>query len=102
MKEQSYTSTPPMGRTACTEPQCLYKGDLYLDLLLQHTETEGRSSVAEGSMQLEKQCYTARRTGEKPTTHAIYSLAKRLLASQLGLQSTLGLAAPVLTDVQTY
>ena len=21
MKEQSYTSTPPMGRTACTEPQ---------------------------------------------------------------------------------
>ena len=30
MKEQSYTSTPPMGRMACTEPQCLYKGDLYL------------------------------------------------------------------------
>jgi hypothetical protein len=26
----SYTSTPPMGRTACTEPQCLYKGALYL------------------------------------------------------------------------
>jgi hypothetical protein len=23
-------STPPMGRTACTEPQCLYKGKLYL------------------------------------------------------------------------
>ena len=22
--------TPPMGRTACTEPQCLYKGALYL------------------------------------------------------------------------
>jgi hypothetical protein len=30
MKEQSYTSTPPMGRTACTKPQCLYKGALYL------------------------------------------------------------------------
>ena len=29
MKWLSYTSTPPMGRTACTEPQCLYKGDLY-------------------------------------------------------------------------
>jgi hypothetical protein len=28
MKEQSYTSTPPMGCTACTEPQCLYKGAL--------------------------------------------------------------------------
>jgi len=27
-KEYSYTSTPPMGRTACTEPQCLYKGAL--------------------------------------------------------------------------
>ena len=30
MKGQSYTSTPSMGRTAFTEPQCLYKGDLYL------------------------------------------------------------------------
>jgi len=28
-KELSYTSTPPMGRTACTGPQCLYKGALY-------------------------------------------------------------------------
>ena len=28
-KKYSYTSTPPMGRTACTEPQCLYKGALY-------------------------------------------------------------------------
>jgi hypothetical protein len=26
--QYSYTSTPPMDRTACTEPQCLYKGDL--------------------------------------------------------------------------
>jgi len=31
-KEQSYTSTPPMGCTACTEPQCLYKGALHLTL----------------------------------------------------------------------
>ena len=30
MKEYSYTSTSPMGRTACTEPQCLYKGPFYL------------------------------------------------------------------------
>ena len=29
-KGQSYTSTPPMGRTACTEPQCLYKRALYV------------------------------------------------------------------------
>ena len=28
----TYTSTPPMGRTACTEPQCLYNGALYLYL----------------------------------------------------------------------
>ena len=34
MGGQSYTSTPPMGRTACTEPQCLYKGALYFYLLL--------------------------------------------------------------------
>jgi hypothetical protein len=25
----SYTTTPPMGHTACTEPHCLYKGALY-------------------------------------------------------------------------
>jgi hypothetical protein len=33
MKEYSYTSTPLMGRTSCTEPQCLYKGDLYLIII---------------------------------------------------------------------
>jgi hypothetical protein len=35
MKEWSYTSTPLMGRTACTERQCLYKGDLYLYLTVE-------------------------------------------------------------------
>ena len=30
MKDQSYSSTHPMGRTTCTESQCLYKGALYL------------------------------------------------------------------------
>jgi len=30
----TYTSTPPMGHTACTEPQCLYRGALYLYLYL--------------------------------------------------------------------
>jgi len=30
----TYTCTPPMDRTACTEPQCLYKGALYLYLYL--------------------------------------------------------------------
>ena len=28
----TYTSTPPVGRTTCTEPQCLYNGALYLTL----------------------------------------------------------------------
>jgi len=34
-----------MGRTACTEPQCLYKGDLYhfLPILQQHvTVSKGK------------------------------------------------------------
>jgi len=31
--QYSYTSTPRMGRTACTEPQCLYKGALCLYLV---------------------------------------------------------------------
>ena len=30
----TYTSTSPMDRTACTEPQCLYNGALYLYLYL--------------------------------------------------------------------
>jgi len=30
----TYTSTPPMCRTAFTEPQCLYNGELYLYLYL--------------------------------------------------------------------
>jgi len=30
----TYTCTPPMGCTACTEPQCLYNGALYLYLYL--------------------------------------------------------------------
>jgi len=34
MKEQRYNSTPPMGHMACTEPQCLYRGALYLLLQL--------------------------------------------------------------------
>jgi hypothetical protein len=28
-KSRAIPLLPPMGRTACTEPQCLYKGDLY-------------------------------------------------------------------------
>jgi len=32
MKEENYTSNPHMGRTSCTEPQCLYTGALYLYL----------------------------------------------------------------------
>ena len=30
--QYSYTSTPPMGCTACKDPQCLYKGELYFYL----------------------------------------------------------------------
>ena len=38
-KEYSYTCTRPMDRTACTEPQCLHKGALYLYFTLrQHEE----------------------------------------------------------------
>ena len=40
MKGQSYTSAPPMGRTACTEPQCLYRGALYLYLKVWQASVE--------------------------------------------------------------
>ena len=35
-KEQSYTSAPSMGRTACIEPQCLYKGALFVHVTVVH------------------------------------------------------------------
>ena len=30
LRVELYLFSPPMGRTACTEPQCLYKCALYL------------------------------------------------------------------------
>ena len=47
MKEESYTSTPPMGRTACTGPQCLYKGALYLYLFL-YRQCKVAGSIPDG------------------------------------------------------
>ena len=44
MKEYSYNSTPTMARTACTEPQCLYKGALYLYFLREGLWTERKYS----------------------------------------------------------
>ena len=38
-KGQSYTSTPPMGRAACTGPQCLYNGTLYLSFTTRFNNT---------------------------------------------------------------
>jgi len=40
-------STPPMGRTACTEPQCLCKGALYLTVELYSTPPMGRTACTE-------------------------------------------------------
>ena len=40
IKEYSYTSTPPTGRTACTESQCLYKGALYLFFIGKNTKNK--------------------------------------------------------------
>ena len=45
MKEQSYTSTFLMGCTACTEPQCLFKGALYLTL---HSSLIGKTTLLRG------------------------------------------------------
>jgi hypothetical protein len=53
MKEYSYTSTSPMGRTACTEPEYLYKGDLYLYLFLDRIFLQKRYLRFS-----ERQCFT--------------------------------------------
>ena len=47
-----------MGRTACTEPQCLYKGDLYLYLYrqtLQHSPALNRIATPKRLIAL--RCY---------------------------------------------
>ena len=43
--QYSYTSTPPMCRTACTEPQCLYKGALYLYFTLPFRPVAGGDTL---------------------------------------------------------
>jgi len=51
----TYSSTPPMDRTASTEPQCLYNGTLYLYLYLYSPyEPYGlyRASVYKGALYL--------------------------------------------------
>ena len=47
MKEQSYTSTPPMGRTACTEPQCLYRASVPVQYSYTSTPPMGRTACTE-------------------------------------------------------
>ena len=34
MIEQNYTSTPPVDRTACTEPQCLYRVHFFIQVYI--------------------------------------------------------------------
>jgi hypothetical protein len=55
-KEYSYTSTPPMGRTAFTEPQCLYKGALYLFIVFQVVQTWLTKLVKLKSLRLSRYC----------------------------------------------
>jgi len=51
-EEQSYTSTPPMDRTACTEPQCLYKGALYL--FFNHSYRRSGDSEKVGTLTMQR------------------------------------------------
>jgi len=46
----TYTSTPPMDRTACTEPQCLYNGAVHLYLYLY--SPNGMYSLYKGALYL--------------------------------------------------
>jgi hypothetical protein len=39
-KEYSFTSTPPMDRTVCSEPQCLYKGAHYIFYMESHSDVK--------------------------------------------------------------
>ena len=45
-KEYSYTSTPPIGRTACTDPQCLYSRAIPLLLLWAVRSVQSLSACA--------------------------------------------------------
>ena len=50
-KEQSYTSNPPMCRTTCIEPQCLYKGALFYMFITAFTNARRLSQLSARSIQ---------------------------------------------------
>ena len=43
-------ATPPIGRTACTEPQCLYKGALYLSFYFNSCALRGHYAAGSGNL----------------------------------------------------
>ena len=72
MKEQSYNSTPPMGRTACTEPQCLYKGALYIYFSFTFcTSFSKRNEKGEGQFVLARYNTSRHRGTAEVQRHAI-------------------------------
>ena len=72
MKGQSYTSTPPMGCTACTEPQCLYKGAFYLYLTYPHVHC---SVYDVEDTDFPCTCHKRTEGGEEVQLHSFLSLA---------------------------
>jgi len=81
VKGYSYTSTPPMGRTACTEPQCLYKGALYLAVELYLYSPYGPYSLHRASVPVQG-CTCSVSYHRVSTTQTLNSVTVRFQKNQ--------------------
>ena len=80
--QYSYTSTPPIGRTACTEPQCLYRTSVPVQYSYTSTPPNGRTACTD------RQCLDKGALYHYLLTKVIYFA----LISHLFIALTLGVA----------
>ena len=83
--QYSYTSTPPMGLTACTEPQCLYKGALYFLPYISDITEYKYKSPSKGNQEFahlsthNDLCFHANSCTKPPSeTHFVCSVNKKI------------------------
>ena len=97
--QYSYTSTPPIGRTACTDPQCLYSTAIPVLPLLAVRPVESLSACVRVHFtfffitlfcQLHSTRYNRTDSSHRATTAASYSyeLAENTISSLLSRQLT--------------
>ena len=77
--QYSYTSNPPMGCTACIEPQCLYKGVLFFYLTIKVTRYAAVLNIQIGS---NREFYAAGLLEGSPATSVIIAPLQKTLTRE--------------------